>query len=305
MKNSWIILVVAFLSACSGEVNSQTKKKKLKYENQIESAYWNDGKAEIATYELQQNRYDAIHPGNLVAVFVTEDFLTDKQVKNERYQSNESTKILKNIRVRKFTTGIYDYSLHTSVFTPLDRNQYNTLKVTNSVQEWCGTTFCQLNNRKNKYEFELRSYFETEGDQETVLNEAILEDELFNLLRINPSLLPQGEFEVIPSLNTLRLKHKEATLLMAKGKTTQYTDTLFKGKGLMQYTYSIESTKREVNIVFEKASPHQIVGFTEASPSIFDKKIRTTVAKLISIKKLPYWSLHNPEDVQLRKEIGL
>ena len=305
MKNSCFIIILALLSACSGEVNSQTKKEKVRYNNQIETAYWNDGKAEIATYELMQNRYNEVYPGKLIAVFVTEDFLTDKQVKNERYQSDKSTKILKNIRLRKFTTGIYDYSMHTSVFTPLDRNKYNTLKVTNSMQEWCGTTFRQLNHKAGKYDLQIRSYFESEGDKEMSLNEAIVEDELFNLLRIDPSLLPNGKFKMIPSLNTLSLKHKMPQVVNGYGEITTYTDTLFEGQDLMQYTYKIAAEKREVNLVFEKASPHKIVGFTEASPSIFDKTVRTTVAKLLAIKKLPYWELHHPEDEKMREELGL
>ncbi len=46
------------------------------------SDYWYQGKAEITSYTLLQNRYKDVHPGSAVLVFVTEDFLTDKQVKN-------------------------------------------------------------------------------------------------------------------------------------------------------------------------------------------------------------------------------
>ena len=45
------------------------------------SVYWNQGKAELARYELQQVRYGEIHQGDAVLIFVTEDFLKDKQVK--------------------------------------------------------------------------------------------------------------------------------------------------------------------------------------------------------------------------------
>ena len=51
--------------------------------------YWSQGKAEVNVYEVSQNRYQENHSGQLVSVFVTEDFLTDKQVKNEHYV-NES-----------------------------------------------------------------------------------------------------------------------------------------------------------------------------------------------------------------------
>ena len=80
--------------------------------------YWFQGKGEINVYELQQNRYNAVHPGQAVLIFVTEDFLTDKQVKNDNYRNPNSTPILKTNFLNRFTTGLYDYSLMTSVFTP-------------------------------------------------------------------------------------------------------------------------------------------------------------------------------------------
>ena len=86
--------------------------------------YWTQGKAEVNVYELSQNRYKENHPGKLISVFVTEDFLTDKQVKNERYKNPNSTWTFKNIQLKKFTTGVYDYSLFTSVFTPIDRTKF-------------------------------------------------------------------------------------------------------------------------------------------------------------------------------------
>ena len=79
------------------------------------NTYWTQGKAEVNVYELSQNRYKDNHPGQLVSVFVTEDFLTDKQVKNETYTNPKSTWTFKNIQLRKFTTGIYDYSLFSRI----------------------------------------------------------------------------------------------------------------------------------------------------------------------------------------------
>src|SRR5205085_1004801 len=46
-------------------------------------AYWNQGKAELTRYALEQARYGEIRHGDAVLVFVTEDFLTDKEVKLE------------------------------------------------------------------------------------------------------------------------------------------------------------------------------------------------------------------------------
>ena len=171
--------------------------------------YWSQGKAEVNVYEVSQNRYQENHSGQLVSVFVTEDFLTDKQVKNERYINENSTWILKNIQLKKFTTGVYDYSLFNSVFTPINRNKFpKSLKVSASSQEWCGTMYTQFNLiLDTDYKVEHRSYFESEGDRVTRIKKSYLEDEVFTVLRMNPLLLPLGTVQLIPPANYIQLKH--------------------------------------------------------------------------------------------------
>ena len=81
--------------------------------------YWYQGKAEITSYEMEQARYGEIRKGHAVLIFVTEDFSKSKQVKldNPQKDPEDAVKILKLNFVRKFITGIYPYSIMTSVFT--------------------------------------------------------------------------------------------------------------------------------------------------------------------------------------------
>ena len=44
--------------------------------------YWYAGKAEITSYELEQARYGELRKGNAVLIYVTEPFLSEKQVKS-------------------------------------------------------------------------------------------------------------------------------------------------------------------------------------------------------------------------------
>jgi len=62
--------------------------------------YWYQGKAEISSYQLEQARYSDVHPGEAVLVFVTEDFLTDKQVKNDNY-TNKNSALINFLKHRK------------------------------------------------------------------------------------------------------------------------------------------------------------------------------------------------------------
>lgn len=62
-----------------------------------------------------------------------------------------------------------------------------------------GSVYQQLNNREG-FEYEAHSYFEGEADLKFKMEKNILENELWNKLRINPGGLHLGELEVIPSL---------------------------------------------------------------------------------------------------------
>tara|TARA_B110000503_G_scaffold143719_1_gene247602 strand:- start:1979 stop:2899 length:921 start_codon:yes stop_codon:yes gene_type:complete len=297
---SFILIISCQPQKEKSEVNDSIVKTNTKFDS-----YWQDGKAEVSVYALFQNRYNAIHPGKVVSIFVQEDFLTDKQVKNESYESKSSTPILKNILRTNFTTGIYDYSLHTSVFTPINQGRFSTLKVTNTIQEWCGTTFLQMNHKNGVYFIEQRSYFEKEGDRRVELEQAVVEDALMNQIRLNYKSLPVGEFKFISKLSYMALKHQPLKVFSAIGVLNDYKETAFNGENLLEYRYTIAEQKREVTLVFESVSPFKIVGFTESYPSAFDEEVRTTIATLISYKRLAYWGMNAPKDAEIRKKIGL
>jgi hypothetical protein len=69
--------------------------------NVATNSYWSEGKAEVNVYEVSQNRYQENHPGQLISIFVTEDFLTDKQVKNEYYTNRTNNMDIKEYSIKK------------------------------------------------------------------------------------------------------------------------------------------------------------------------------------------------------------
>ena len=58
-------------------------------------SYWYQGRAELTRYALRQARYGDQHDGEAVLVFVTEDFLTGLQVKQEHGDSPNAISVLK------------------------------------------------------------------------------------------------------------------------------------------------------------------------------------------------------------------
>lgn len=259
--------------------------------------YWYAGAAEITTYELKQARYGEIREGSAVNIFVTEDFLPDVQVKANN-QAEENIPVLKFNQVKKFLTGIYPYSIMTSTFNPVNSTGH-ALKVSNSVQEWCGHVYAQLNNKKD-FEIETHSYFEGEADQKRKLPKTWLENELWNLIRINPDKLPTGEVKLIPSLEYLRLGHKELkayrAILNLKQNATMTT-----------YDIHYPELERDLTIHFENKFPYAIEKWEDTYVSGFgpNAEALTTTATKIKRKKMAYWSQNRNKDVILRDTLGL
>lgn len=261
--------------------------------------YWYQGKAEVASYKLEQARYGEMRDGHAVLVFVTEDFSKSKQVKLDYAQAagKDKVPVLKLNFVKKFTTGIYPYSIMQSVFTPVQLDQYpHSLKTSMSSQEWCGHTYTQFNLQKNAYRVSGYSYFESEGDIQENLPLALLEDEIWNLIRLAPESLPIGTQEVIPGSVYSRLIHREQVPQKAKLTLTEQSNAF-------QYTIEYLKDGRSLRIDFEKEFPYKILGWEE-SYNNYGRRM-TSKASLMKTMHTAYWSQHGNADLGLRKELGL
>ena len=256
-------------------------------------AYWYANAAEISAYTLEQARYGEIRQGNAVLVFVTEPFLKQEQVKAE--QSSPTTiPVLKLNATKNFNTGIYPYSIMQSVFYPVSNNEH-ALKISCSVQEWCGQVYTQLNNRSD-FEVSAHSYFEGEGDEVFSLTKAILENELWTQLRINPQSLPTGDLEIIPALEFLRLGHIPLRAYHASAELLLDT-----------YTISYPDLNRTLSIRFNPQFPFDILSWEETLISGYGEnaKSMTTKAKRRKMIKSDYWNKNTNDDSTLRESLDL
>ena len=254
--------------------------------------FWFAG-AEISSFELSQSRYGKNHPGHAELIFVTEPFLTAKQVKNESGKSG-STDVLKLNALTTFNTGIYSYRTMSSTFRPIDLEKFpHALKSTTSIQDWCGQAFQQSNLRDGKWQIQLRSYFEDAGDEDTTIKDVYLEEELWITLRLDPKKLPIGNFQAIPGAIFTRFNHKPIAASNAKGQLVE------KGEQSV-YSVSYPSLERVLSIAFDTEFPHIIRSWTEETSS------GTTTAKLKKrLMNSDYWNLHEPADASKRRWLGL
>ena len=298
----FILIMVAFVLHSCNQVNSYAPKQpdlsqEVWQPSEEFKKFWYSGEAEVASFDLQQSRYGDIHQGHAVMIFVAEDFSLSKQVKLDYPQGagSDKTSVMKLNAVKKFNTGIYPYSMMLSVFTPVERGyQPHTLKTSSSIQEWCGHVYSQLNLEEESYSLKEYSYFESEGDSQRKIDISLLEDEIWNLIRLDPALLPVGTQPIIPGAFDSRLRHKRISPVKADLSLSEAV-----AEGLREYTIAY-SSGRTLAISFDGAFPHRIMGWTETLPSG-----QQTIATRKTGKMIDYWTRNDPGDSYLRDELSL
>lgn len=306
------LVIAGFLfSSCSGDAGASSEPHEPAAFDAMDSqpafqpteqwnAYWYNGQAEVSSYTVQQGRYRDSHPGSAVVIFVTEDFSKSKQVKlDDPYNAGkDKVKVMKMNQSLKFNTGLYPYSVMLSTFLPVDRNNYpNALKVTSSIQEWCGMAFMQANREENDLAVKQFSYFESEGDQIFEFPETFTEDELWNVIRLSPDDLPLGELEMIPSFTYLRFSHQPVKPYRAEA-------SLSNKKNGYRYTIYYPELARTFTLHFSKDFPYTIDGWEDTYSGSGGRTVKTFAERDTTIM-IDYWNKNSPGDRALRKELGL
>jgi hypothetical protein len=282
--------VIAINSNNTIEIEKVFNKKDLPQEFKD---YWYAGEAEISSYKLEQARYGEIREGTAVLIYVTEDFLPNAQVKADG-RNNSNIPVLKLNATKKFNTGIYPNSIMQSTFYPVSNNKH-AIKISSSMQEWCGHVYIQLNNR-DKFELMSHSYFEGEADKNIQIEKSILENELWTQLRINPKSLPVGNLNIIPSFEYTRLRHIPIKAYKASATLKENT-----------YTISYPELNRILSIIFNNNFPYEVLSWEETFKSGFGSstKVLTTKATKIKTIKSAYWQKNSNKDEILRQTLKL
>lgn len=291
LKLCTALILASFAIACSPSGREGVEEEQF-------ANYWYQGKAEINVFDLQQSRYGEVRPGKAVMIFVTEDFSKSKQVKldNPQDRPSDAQKVLKLNMTRDFVTGVYPYHTMLSVFTPV-YDEVPSPKLTASVTEWCGQSFAQLNFKSGKYSAKLFSYFESEGDTETTMD-ATSEEEIFNLIRLNPNLVPMGNTILIPSLIFQRFAH----IPLKSEQATISRKELGSNQAEIEVAYT--DIGRKIAIRYQQFFPFEILGFTETWTKS-DGKQEITTATRTTMQLLDYWKQNERVYEPLRKDLGL
>lgn len=275
--------------------------------------HWGDGKAELSSYTVTQSRYGQPREATVALIYVTEPFYKTRQVKAERPRPGEPDviQVLKLNRVKKFRTGIYDYSLMSSVFTPVNDYKLGAvsfskgtpLKIVFSGQEWCGTVFHQLNRREKGMQSRVFSYFGTEGDTDEQLSTeggVYFADDLFIAVRELLAPMPTGPISLYQTLENSRLFH--TPLAPVQASVSKKDSTFRFGRKAVQTTteWTIATSTSEWRFSVSKQYPRVILAYQYRDGAAIVERgvIKTT-------KRLPYWELHDSDDEHYARELGV
>ena len=270
--------------------------------------HWSDGTGEVNTYEISEDRYGQARLGHAVLVYVAEELNrhTNVKVESDRTPVEDRMFVIKLNKLLKFPTGIYDYSSMTSVFSVADSHlghpPFQAARVVHSSQEWCGQAFARLDLTENAWKYQLRSYFEAEGDENSELTSegTDLEDNLWVRVReLDGPWLKQGEtrsLRLYPALWEARKSHRSLAAndaTVTKGETETYS-TALGDLPVTRWSWKVED--REVTVWVERDGARRLVGWEDN---------RGGQGRLVQSERLPYWRLNSNSDKDVRRRFSL
>lgn len=272
-------------------------------------SWWGDGKGEVSSYRVTVSRYGERREGYAVLVFVTENIsrTTRLKVESGNIPPQDRVPVLKLNRVVKFNTGLYDYSLMTSVFSSVGaefgRPPFAPLKISFTGQELCGHVLQMLIPQREQVELTLHSYFESEGDQKRNIklpaNPAFEDNFPIWIRELNGEVLAAGqrrELQIFPSSWFSRAAHQTADfqagwIMKEEGETLK---TVEGSAPTWRWTWQIGN--RQETYWIEKATPHRILKWSSSDGG---------QGELKKSLRLPYWQLHNNADLPYRDQLGI
>lgn len=264
--------------------------------------HWGDGRAELNSYRAVVPRYGESRSAELVLIYVTEPHDRRRWIKDDRAEPPNRVEVLKLNTSLKFLTGIYPYSVMTSVFSPVadwGTPRFQPVKIGHSVQEWCGHYLHQVWPGRGVQRSLRVSYFPSDGERltETPVPEGTLyEDALLIQLRELDGPFAGGnrwEGWMIPSLWNVRRGVAEEEPVRATIRRDS-VDAGWAGSPVTRFTLSYGDYTRTFEV--EEAQPRRVLGWTTS--------VGDTV-RLVRTRRLPYWNQNDPGGRAFREELGL
>jgi hypothetical protein len=156
--------------------------------------YWEDGLAEVATYDAERTIYKKKRRFEYTQITVKEEFNQQFNVKTDDYKRDDLFPVMKINQFCSIQADNYPYHYLTSLFFRRDQ-PVALYRMTTSSQEWCGNTFKSIIDDGVNFEMWFHSYWDGQGTSSRDLRrDILLEDAL-------PYTLRSLKFDQAPSFD--------------------------------------------------------------------------------------------------------
>ncbi|MFD2784033.1 hypothetical protein [Hymenobacter rubripertinctus] len=173
----------ATASAPTPSDNPLTRRDGVFQQDWAMNRLWEDGLAEVATYNAERVVYGGVRRFEYTLITVKEEFNQQFNVKTDDYQRKDLFPVMKVNQFCSIATENYPYHYLTSLFFRRDQ-PVQLLKLTTSSQEWCGNTFKAIADDGLQYQQTYNSYWDGQGTGQRALHRDVLfEDALPYTLR--------------------------------------------------------------------------------------------------------------------------
>jgi hypothetical protein len=239
---------------------------------------WDDGLSEMSYYDARDTLYGVERKYTRVHLMNRQWMSRTMGVKCEE-KDPEAVAVFKFVISEEIPTENYNYRYLTTVF--VTRPTLTPFKVTQSSQEWCGTTFKHLRWTDSELKVQSFSYFGEEGDQQWSLSpktspfEALFfkvrgfasRPQHYNLaMPVLPPLRSNHAIEPSPSNVVLEVTEKAEPVRVRAGRFV-CKRVIVTGDG-HDHWFDVETE-----------APYRVIAFSAGGVE----------GKLITVERRPYW----------------
>jgi len=243
-------------------------------------AVWNDGNAEVSSYDARDVLDGIPRLSRSILVVVAEDLSRTALVKADRPAGEPATRrVLKLNHVRSIPTGVTSLQQMLSVFLGVER--LDPIKLSMTSHDGCGNSFVEW--RSDRGRLWLRSYFEPVGDRDADLaaGDSIFYDSLPLKLRgLDFVRSTEGRVSLIDTLfssNPAPPSRADARLRVLQVAGSVYRVELTRGQQTDRFD-------------FESAYPHRMLRWERSDGGVLT---------LVDSRRMRYWERNHPGDERL------
>ena len=248
---------------------------------------WDDGRAEVSTYEAVEVRYAKPRAARVVQILVKEDHVPGTWVKADDPARDGLVPVLKFNWIFAVPTGVYSYEQMLSAF--LRRDDSRLVRASLAGHEWCGNTWKDLLIAGGQARLEYRTYWDGEAAGERRIDwgdDTLAADALPVLLRaVPPGRAGSYAARLFPTLIGNRLGGAEPEPVVVQ--VTPDAPLPEADRSGRATRIDVRAPSGTHSYWFEATGPRRLLRFESAQGARH---------KLLTSRRLAYWRLNGPGD---------